>query len=132
MNVRILPDGKLFTSRIPYIDTVQYYWRKICADGQLILSVTFLTLIYLKYFNLTNPVQMLQHKNHEINNVLIFMTLYGSSDWFSGYQVCQYFDDEQGHTKTIHFMHPGVSFNHYSYRESVDKHNGWRMYPIAI
>ena len=30
------------------------------------------------------------------------------------------------------FMHPGVKFNHYSYRESVDKHNGWRIYPIAI
>ena len=33
--------------RMPYINTVWYYWQKICADGQLILSITFLNLIYL-------------------------------------------------------------------------------------
>ena len=47
-DVRIFPDGKIFTSRMPYINTVRYYWRKICEDGQFILYVTFITLIYLK------------------------------------------------------------------------------------
>ena len=47
-NFRRFLDGKVLTHRMPYIDTVLYYWRKICIDEEFILSVTFLTLIYLK------------------------------------------------------------------------------------
>ena len=47
-NVRILPDGKVFTCRMPYINTVQYYLRNICRDRQFVLSITYLTLIYLR------------------------------------------------------------------------------------
>ena len=41
-------DGKVFICRTPYGNTVQYYWRTICSDGEFILSVTFLVIIYLK------------------------------------------------------------------------------------
>ena len=47
-NFRLFPDGKLFTRRTPYVNTIQYYWRLIFRDGEFILSVTFLILIYLK------------------------------------------------------------------------------------
>ena len=40
--------GKYSLFRRPYINTVRYYWWKICGDRILILSVTFITLIFLK------------------------------------------------------------------------------------
>ena len=49
-NVRIFPDGELFTRRMPYINTVRFYLRVICSDREFILSVTFLILIYLKEY----------------------------------------------------------------------------------
>ena len=49
-NVRIFPDGVVFTCSMSYISTVQYFWWKICRYWKIILSVTFLTLIYLKYY----------------------------------------------------------------------------------
>ena len=30
------------------------------------------------------------------------------------------------------FQYPEVVYNHYSYCDAVDKHNGRRMFPIAI
>ena len=33
---------ELFTRRMPYINTVRYYCKKICEDRQFMLSVTFL------------------------------------------------------------------------------------------
>ena len=82
-NIRILPDGKLFTHGMPYINTVWYYWRKICAYGQFILSITFLTLIYLTYqweefwriADISDPVQILQQTNHENNRYVIFSNI---------------------------------------------------------
>ena len=46
-NVRTFPDEKVITLIMPCISTVQYYWRRICSDGKFILSVAFITLIYL-------------------------------------------------------------------------------------
>ena len=48
-NFRIFSDGKLFNRRMMYINTVRYYWWKMCRDGKCIRSVIFLTLVYLKY-----------------------------------------------------------------------------------
>ena len=47
-NIRIFPDGEVFTCMILWINTVRYYWWKICIDGQFIMSVNFITLNYLK------------------------------------------------------------------------------------
>ena len=41
-------DGKVFTCRTLYGNTVRYYWRTKCIDGEFILYVTFLVLNYLK------------------------------------------------------------------------------------
>ena len=49
-NVIISPDGRLFTCRMPYINTMWCYWRVICSDREFILYVTFLIIIYLKYY----------------------------------------------------------------------------------
>ena len=40
--VIIFPGGEVLTCRMQYINTVWYYWCKICSDGQFILFVTFL------------------------------------------------------------------------------------------
>ena len=70
MNGRILSDGKVFTRGMQYNITVHYYWRKIWRDGQFILSLTFINLIYLKslirrkfirIYSLTNPIQITAH-----------------------------------------------------------------------
>ena len=53
-NVRILSDVKLFTRRIPYINTLQYYCQRICVDRQFNFYVTFLysylRKIQIRYF----------------------------------------------------------------------------------
>ena len=47
-NFRTFPDGKVLTCMIPYIKNVWYYWQKKCSDGQFSLSVTFITIKFLK------------------------------------------------------------------------------------
>ena len=39
---------------------------------------------------------------------------------------------DSGTTRKVRFKYPEVCANHYSYRDSVDNHNGRRMHPIAI
>ena len=59
-NVIIFLDGKVFTHRMPYINTVQYYLWRICKDGKFIVSVTFLTFIYLEYYKGRNFIGIYQ------------------------------------------------------------------------
>ena len=68
-------DGKVFISRMPYGYTVRYYLRTECSDGEFILSVTFLVLIYLKtteksvntYFRLYKLVWITANTKREFN-----------------------------------------------------------------
>ena len=74
-NLRIFSDGKVFNRRMSYISTVRWYWSVICSDREFILSVTFLVLIYLKYyqdkfymhFRLDKPVQIMANTKREFN-----------------------------------------------------------------
>ena len=57
-NARILPDGKVFIIRIPYINTVWFYWRVICSDGEFIPSVTFFNSYLSKRLPTRNFIQI--------------------------------------------------------------------------
>ena len=50
-NVRIFPDGKVFTRKIPYINNVRCYWRVICSDKEIIITVNFIIRVYLKDYS---------------------------------------------------------------------------------
>ena len=48
LNVIIFHDGKVFTRRMPYMNTLRYHWQKICRDGKMFLYVKFIAIIYTK------------------------------------------------------------------------------------
>jgi len=60
---------------------------------------------------------------------LLFMTRYGSENQQGKEQSRA---DEEGVVSQVRFKYPEVCYNHYAYRDSVDNHNGRRMYPIAL
>ena len=91
INVRILPDRKVFTCRMLYIDNIKCYWREICSGVGYILSVTFIILIYLNTnkkrvhtdFHLDKPVQIASNTKREFNIIIrkIGEILRGWSNW---------------------------------------------------
>ena len=48
VELHISPLGIYHSS--PFLGNYIYYWQKICRDGKFILSVTFLNLVYQKYY----------------------------------------------------------------------------------
>jgi hypothetical protein len=66
----------------------------------------------------------------EPDYVLLFMTTYGCENRM-GLDQSQIFDDG-GVKGKIKFKYPEVCHNHYQHRDSVDNHNGHRMFPIVI
>ena len=58
-NIRLFPDGEVFTHIMPYINTIQCYWRVICSAREFILSITFIILIYLKDYQEENLYRFL-------------------------------------------------------------------------
>ena len=66
----------------------------------------------------------------EPDYVLLFMTSYGVEGRRGKEQVRTI--EDGGVVRKIRFQYPEVCANHYNFRDSVDNHNGRRMYPIAI
>ena len=66
----------------------------------------------------------------EPDYVLLFMTTYGV-EGRQGIEQVRTIQDG-GVARKIRFRYPEVCANHYNFRDSVDNHNGRRMYPIAI
>ena len=79
-NVRIFPDGKVSTGRMSYINTVLYYWQKICRYGQFYLVCQFsylylpkrlLRIMFIKISRFSKPVLitaqnlLIQHKSNK-------------------------------------------------------------------
>ena len=67
----------------------------------------------------------------EPDYILMFMTTYGSENRKGKEQKRKYVN-HQGVESTVRFKYPEVCHNHYAHRDSVDNHNGRRMYPIAL
>ena len=67
----------------------------------------------------------------EPDYTLMFMATYGSENR-QGKEQTQKYVEEKGEASTVKFKYPEVCHNHYAYQDSVDNHNGRRMYPIAL
>ncbi len=67
----------------------------------------------------------------EPDYILMFMSTYGTLDR-QGIEQSRQFKDAVNGDQTVQFKYPEIAKNHYDNRDSVDNHNGRRMFPLAI
>jgi hypothetical protein len=67
----------------------------------------------------------------EPDNMLLFMTTYGCENQMVK-ELIRVCNTGTSSTSKVRFKYPEVCYNHHQYRDSVDNHNGRKIFPTAI